>query len=58
MIQNQETVKKERARILRRLYHDLPKWEISIWIGCWIFAIGYSMYQLFYASSSKYDFKN
>ena len=57
MIHNQLVVKKERARILRRLYHDLPKWEISIWTGCWMFAIGYSIYQLFNASSSEYDFK-
>ena len=40
-----DLVKQIRARLSKRLYPDLPIWEISIWTSGWIFAVGYSMYQ-------------
>ena len=40
-----DLVKQIRARLSKRLYPDLPIWEISIWTSGWMFAVGYSMYQ-------------
>lgn len=45
-----DLVRKNRARLSKRLYPNLPTWEISIWTSGWIFAVGYSMYHLFFAS--------
>ena len=53
-IMNQnDLVRKNRARLSKRLYHNLPTWEISVWTGSWIFAVGYSMYHLFFASKRE-----
>ena len=49
-----DLVRKNRARLSKRLYPNLPTWEISIWTSGWIFAVGYSMYHLFFASKREF----
>ena len=46
-------VKRERAKLSKRLYGNLPTWEITIWTASWIMGVGYAMYQLYYASKRK-----
>ena len=54
MDQQNDLVRKNRARLSKRLYPNLPTWEISIWTSGWIFAVGYSMYHLFFASKREF----
>ena len=38
---------KKYEKLSQRLYADLPKWEIGLWITCWTFGVSYSICNLF-----------
>ena len=53
-----DSVRRERTKLSKRLYVNLPTWEITIWTASWIMGVGYAMYQLYYASKRKCNQRN
>ena len=43
----------KRKKLSQRLYADLPKWEIGLWITCWTFGVIYSLSNLFKISKGR-----